>query len=128
MKAMPFPHMRSLDLSLVEPLYALLEERHATRAANRCGMSQSAMSRALGRLRSALADELLVRSGGAYERTPCGDQLNVDLQGPLPHLDAAVRGNRFDPATSTERFCIATTDYAAAILIPRKPAERWRRA
>jgi len=118
MMVMQFPHMRGLDLSLVEPLYALLDERHVTRAAHRCGMSQSAMSRALERLRSALDDELLVRSGGAYERTPRGDQLLVDLQDLLPRLDAAVRGNRFDPATSRERFYIATTDYAAAILIP----------
>jgi DNA-binding transcriptional LysR family regulator len=42
MKAMQFPHIRSLDLSLVEPLYALLDERHVTRAAHRCDMSQSA--------------------------------------------------------------------------------------
>jgi DNA-binding transcriptional LysR family regulator len=109
MTTMPFPHIRKLDLSLVWPLYALLDERHVTRAAHRCDMSQSAMSRALGRLRSALDDELLVRSGAAYERTPRGDQLLVDLQALLPRLDAAVRGNRFDPATSTDRLCIATT-------------------
>jgi DNA-binding transcriptional LysR family regulator len=118
MKAMQFPHIRSLDLSLVEPLYALLDERHVTRAAKRCDMSQSAMSRALERLRSALDDELLVRSGGSYERTPRGDQLLVDLQALLPRLDAAVRGNRFDPATSRDRLYIATTDYAASVLIP----------
>ncbi len=116
---MQFPHISGLDLNLVEPLFALLEERHVTRAARRCGMSQSAMSRALDRLRSALKDELLVRSGGAYERTPRGDQLLVDLQDLLPRLDAAMRGSRFDSATSSEYFHIATTDYAASILIPR---------
>jgi DNA-binding transcriptional LysR family regulator len=109
---MQFPHIRNLDLSLVELLYALLDERHVTRAAHRCNMSQSAMSRALGRLRSALDDELLVRCGAAHERTPRGDQLLVDLRALLPRLDAAVRGNQFDPATSTDRICIATTDYA----------------
>ena len=115
---MQFPHVSGLDLNLVEPLYALLEERHVTRAAQRCGMSQSTMSRALERLRSAFGDELLVRSGGAYERTPRGDQLLVDLQDLLPRLNTAIRGNRFDPATSRDRFRIATTDYAASILIP----------
>jgi len=118
MTIMPFPHLRKLDLSLVWPLYALLDERHVTRAAHRCNMSQSAMSRALGRLRSALDDALLVRSGAAYERTPRGDQLLIDLQALLPRLDAAVRGNRFDPATSTDHLCIATTDFAASVLIP----------
>ena len=118
MKVMQFPHIRSLDLSLIEPLYALLDERHVTRAAHRCDMSQSAMSRAFERLRSALDDELLVRSGGAYERTARGEQLLVDLHALLPRLDAAVRGNRFDPATSRDNLCIATTDYAASVLIP----------
>jgi len=118
MLAMQFPHIAGLDLNLIEPLYALLEERHVTRAARRCGMSQSATSRALERLRSSLHDELLVRAGGAYERTPRGDQLLVDLQDLLPRLNTAMRGNRFDPATSQDRFNIATTDYAASILIP----------
>jgi len=118
MKVMQFPHIRSLDLSLIEPLYALLDERHVTRAAQRCDMSQSAMSRAFERLRSTLGDELLVRSGGVYERTSRGEQLLVDLHALLPRLDAAVRGNRFDPATSRDRFCVATTDYAASVLIP----------
>ncbi len=116
---MHFPHISALDLNLVEPLFALLEERHVTRAARRCGMSQSAMSRALDRLRIALKDKLLVRSDGAYTRTPRGDQLLIDLQDLLPRLDAAMRGNRFDSATSSEYFHIATTDYAASILIPR---------
>lgn len=115
---MQFPHIVGMDLNLVDPLFALLEERHVTRAARRCGMSQSAMSRALDRLRGALNDELLVRSGGAYERTPRGEQLLMDLQDVLPRLDAAVRGHRFDPATSREQFNITTTDYAASIVIP----------
>ncbi len=119
MPSMHFPHISALDLNLVEPLFALLEERHVTRAARRCGMSQSAMSRALDRLRIALKDKLLVRSDGAYTRTPRGDQLLIDLQDLLPRLDAAMRGNRFDSATSSEYFHIATTDYAASILIPR---------
>ena len=54
-------------------------------------------------LRSALDDDLLVRSGGAYERTPRGDQLRVDLQNLLPRLDAAVRGNRIDVAAWNDR-------------------------
>lgn len=115
---MHFPHIRALDLSLLEPLYALLEERHVTRAADRCGISQSAMSRALDRLRSAMADELLVRSGGAYERTARGEQLLVDLHELLPRLDAVVGGLRFDPTKSSRSFRIATTDYAAAVLVP----------
>jgi DNA-binding transcriptional LysR family regulator len=118
MIVMQFPHIARLDLKLIEPLYALLHERHVSRAARRCMMSQSAMSRALDRLRSAFDDELLVRSDGRYERTIRGDRLLTELEELLPRLDAVIRGDAFDPATTREWFRIATTDYAATILIP----------
>ena len=118
MTLMQFPHIAKLDLNLLEPLYALLNERHVTRAARRCNMSQSAMSRAFERLRAAFDDELLVRSGGRYERTIRGDRLLAELQEILARLDAVIRGAAFDPATAREWFRIATTDYASAILIP----------
>lgn len=44
-------HLRHVDLNLLLALHALLEERHITRAATRCFLSQPAMSRALERLR-----------------------------------------------------------------------------
>jgi len=46
---MPEVHLRNLDLNLLQPLHALLEERHVTRAAKRSFLSQPAMSRALDR-------------------------------------------------------------------------------
>src|SRR5207237_8068194 len=56
-------HLRTVDLNLLHALHALLEERHVTRAAKRCSLSQSAMSRALDRLRETFGDPLLVRTG-----------------------------------------------------------------
>jgi len=47
-------HLRNVDLILLHALHALLEERHVTRAAKRCFLSQPAMSRALERLREML--------------------------------------------------------------------------
>ncbi len=62
-------HLRNLDLNLIHPLHALLEECHVTRAAKRSFLSQSAMSRALERLRDMFGEQLLVRHGRGYERT-----------------------------------------------------------
>jgi len=62
-------HLRQVDLNLLSTLYALLEERHVTRAAKRCFLSQPAMSRSLERLRDTFGDELLIRTGRIYERT-----------------------------------------------------------
>ena len=48
-------HLRAIDLNLLVPLHALLEERHVTRAAKRSFLSQPAMSRALERLRETVS-------------------------------------------------------------------------
>src|SRR5258708_4886999 len=92
MRAMRQPHLRDVDLNLLHALHALLTERHVTRAAKRCFLSQSAMSRALERLR--------------------------EMESLMPRLEAMVRGEEFDPARSQERFRVAMTDHAAMVLMP----------
>ena len=52
----------SIDLNLLVPLQALLEERSVSRAAERMFMSQPALSAALARLRRHFNDELLIRA------------------------------------------------------------------
>jgi DNA-binding transcriptional LysR family regulator len=111
-------HIWNLDLNLLHPLYALLEERHVTRAAKRCFLSQPAMSRALERLREMFADPLLVRSEGIYERTARGERLLQEAQALIPRLEAMVRGEEFDPMRSRERFRVAMTDHASMIMLP----------
>jgi DNA-binding transcriptional LysR family regulator len=111
-------HLRSLDLNLLQPLYELLKERHVTRAAERSFLSQPAMSRALERLREMFGDPLLVRSGRGYERTARGEHVLQELESLVPRLEAMVRGEIFDPARSRERFRVALTDNACAILLP----------
>jgi class 3 adenylate cyclase len=63
MPYMPYAHISRADLNLLHTLFALLEEKHVTRAARRCFLSQPAMSRALERLREMFGDELLIRVG-----------------------------------------------------------------
>jgi DNA-binding transcriptional LysR family regulator len=115
---MQYTHDEAVDLNLLEPLRALLEERHVTRAAKRCRLSQPAMSRALERLRVMFGDDLLVRTGGVYERTSRGERLLAEMQDLLPRIHTAIRGERFDPIASKSRFTIATTDFAGTLLIP----------
>lgn len=111
-------HLRDVDLNLLQPLHALLEERHVTRAAQRCFLSQPAMSRALERLRQLLKDPLLVRSGRAYERTLRGERVLRELKFLVPRLEMMVQGEEFDPACSEERFRVALTDHASVVLLP----------
>jgi len=111
-------NLRNVDLNLLVVLHALLEERHVTRAAKRCFLTQSAMSRALQRLREVFGDALLVRSGRGYERTVRGERVLRELESLMPRLEAIVRGEQFDPARSRERFRVAVTDHASVILMP----------
>jgi DNA-binding transcriptional LysR family regulator len=111
-------HLQNVDLNLLLALYALLEERHVTRAAGRCFLSQPAMSRAFERLRGMLGDPLLVRSASGYQRTVRGERLLHELESLIPRLEALVRGEEFDPRRSRERFRLSLTDHASAVLLP----------
>ncbi len=111
-------HLRNLDLNLLYPLHALLEECHVTRAAKRSFLSQSAMSRALERLRDMFGDPLLVRNGGVYERTARGERVLRELESLMPRLEDMVQGEKFDPARSQEVFRVAMSDHASMIVLP----------
>jgi DNA-binding transcriptional LysR family regulator len=108
--------MESVDLNLLAPLHALLEERHVSRAADRLHMSQPAMSRALQRLRATLGDELLVRGPGGYRLTPRAERIRAELQEALPRLEHVFSGEAFDPATAARTFRLAGTDYTVSVL------------
>ncbi len=105
-------HIERVDLNLLAPLAALLEERHVSHAAELARMSQPAMSRALQRLRDTLGDELLVRTPGGYRLTPRAERVQRQLRAVLPRLESLFAPEEFDPAVAAEAFRIAGTDYA----------------
>lgn len=105
------------DLNLLVALHALLEEVNVTRAGDRVGMTQPAMSAALARLRRHYGDDLLVRVGRGYELTPLARALLPEVQRSIPLIEAAFElSETFTPATSCRRFTIAMSDYALAVL------------
>ena len=110
--------LQRVDLNLLVALAVLLEERHVSRAADRIGLSQPATSRALQRLRGALGDELLVRTRDGYRLTPRAERIQQELTLLVPRLEILFGGESFDPATSADRFRLAGTDYAAAVIAP----------
>ncbi|OON82525.1 LysR family transcriptional regulator [Streptomyces tsukubensis] len=105
-------HIERVDLNLLAPLAALLEERHVSHAADVAGMSQPAMSRALQRLRDTLDDELLVRTGRGYRLTPRAERVQRQLRAVLPRLEGLFAPEEFDPAGAAEAFRVAGTDYS----------------
>src|ERR1700741_3536995 len=114
-------HLRNVDLNLLRTIQPLLEERHISRAAKRAFLSQPAMSRALNRLRATFGDPLLVRSDGAYERTPRAERVLRETEAIMRRLNALVDDQEFIPAQSRERFRIAMTDHGSTTLLPTRP-------
>lgn len=110
--------LSSVDLNLLVVLRALLNERHVTRAASRVGLSQSATSHALARLRELYGDPLLVRTGSELTLTPRALRLLPTLERGLSELQAALDGEpAFDPSSAQRRFTIGMADYMQAVVI-----------
>ena len=98
-------NFRTLDLNLLRVLAALLQEENVTRAADRLGLSQPAVSAALNRLRGALDDPLFVRSGNAMMATPYARSIEGPLKDALGALERTFGTDQaFDPATCTRTF------------------------
>ncbi|MCK8438514.1 LysR family transcriptional regulator [Streptomyces sp. D2-8] len=109
-------NLSRLDLNLVLALRALLEERNVTRAGERVGLSQPAMSAALSRLRRHFDDELLARTGNAYELTPLGVALRDRSATACDLLERVFSSQAdFDPAAESREFTLLASDYGAAV-------------
>ena len=121
--------LERLDLNLLRVFQAIDAERNVTRAASRLGVTQSAASNALARLRLEFQDDL-------FQRTPTGMQptaLARELAGPIgAALDAvrsAVELNRpFHPATARDEFVVGVSDFAEFVLAPPLVASMQERA
>ncbi|MGI5459128.1 LysR family transcriptional regulator [Streptomyces sp. CA-249302] len=109
-------NLSRLDLNLVVALRALLDERNVTRAGERIGLSQPAMSAALSRLRRHFGDELLARTGNSYELTPLGAALRDRSASACDLLERLFSSQAdFDPAAETREFTLLASDYGAAV-------------
>lgn len=122
-------HLSGVDLNLLVVFDALAKECHATRAAERIGLTQPAVSHALNRLRALFGDPLFVRSPRGMVPTPRAQELAPSVQSILEQVESALLGGRsFDPASSTRQFTLGLSDYAAFVLLPRLTARLDREA
>jgi DNA-binding transcriptional LysR family regulator len=100
-------------------LDTLLEERNVTRTAKRLGVTQSAVSHALKRLREHFEDPLLVRTSAGMTPTPRAEEIAEPIRRGLETIQQGVRrGARFQPATARRSFVIATTDQIGVLWLP----------
>ncbi len=113
-------NLYSFDLNLLKVLDALLSEGSTVKAGARIGLSQPAVSAALGRLRHALGDELFLRRGQGLEPTDFARGLALPLRAALDGLEAMLSGpGVFDPATAEAGFRVSGSDFFAEMLMPQ---------
>lgn len=111
--------LSAVDLNLLLVLDALLQERSVSRAARRVGISASAMSHALARLRELFDDPILIRSGRTMVPTARGEALTDQARRAILEAEKVftTRGH-FDPWDLERQFRVAVSDIALIVLGP----------
>ncbi len=111
--------LHRIDLNLLVALDALARERNVTKAAARAGVSQSAMSHTLRRLRELFDDPLLVRGRGGMVLTPRAEALAVPLRSGLVSLARTLaEPPAFEPEQASRTFRIVSPDLFDALVLP----------
>ncbi len=122
-------HLGTFDLNLLLALDALLTERSVTRASARIGITQSAASHALARLRKLTGDELLVRGRDGMVPTVRAEAMGAPLRRALEDIRGTLSPVRaFEPKTARVRVFIGTSDYTELVLLPGIMARLGREA
>ncbi len=111
-------HLGAFDLNLLVVFDAVMQERSVTRAGDKIGLSQPAMSHALNRLRYILKDQLFIRTPEGMVPTPRAEQLAEPLRRALRDMQLALEPETFRPEEAQRSFAIAVNNYAAVVLTP----------
>src|SRR5438309_1401072 len=112
------PTFRSLDLNLLRVFDQVMTERNLTRAARNLSMTQPAVSNAINRLRDALGDKLVARSGYGVEPTPRALALWPAVSDALRQLEASIIPGDFIASEANNTFVLAMADATGAELMP----------
>lgn len=112
-------HMRSLTLGQIELLGALGELRSLSAAAAQVGLSQSAASHALAKLRRHFGDPLFVRTARGVQPTPHGERAGAAARRALDALRHGLEPARaFEPRTGDRAFNLYLSDVGQMVLLP----------
>jgi DNA-binding transcriptional LysR family regulator len=112
-------NLRSIDLNLLVVFDALVEERGVRRAGERIGLSQSATSHALDRLRKLFDDEILIRTTSGMEPTPRAISLAGPVRLALQDIQTALTPEYFVPMEAEGDFHIAVETHETIVVLPQ---------
>lgn len=108
----------SLDGHSLRTFLAVLEASSVSRAAERLGVTQSAVSHTLTKLRLAIGDPLFVRSGRGISPTARALSLQKPIQGIIDNLKSLTDERVFDPTIGMLEFTIAANDFQRDLIFP----------
>lgn len=106
-----------VDLNLLTAFKVLVEQRHVTRAAQQLFITQSAMSKTLGRLRVMFNDPLLTKTPGGMVLTPKAESLYRELTPILSQIEGALFEKDFDIRAEKGTVCIAIPEIGGLDII-----------
>ena len=110
--------IKRIDLNLLIYLNILLKEKSVSRAADKLGITQPAMSNALRRLRDLLGDPILVRTSSGMAPTERAKKMEPLVVEALSRAEVALQPvKQFDPINSSRTFRIMASDYIEVSLI-----------
>jgi DNA-binding transcriptional LysR family regulator len=112
-----FDHL-DLDGRLLKLLVAVVEAGSITRAAERLGVTQSAVSHLLDKLRGIVGDPLVVKSGRGIVPTSRAEALAEQARGLLADLERFASPAGFDPSKVERLVTIAANDLQRDLLLP----------
>jgi DNA-binding transcriptional LysR family regulator len=107
-----------LDARLLQMLVAVVEAGSITGAAQALGVTQSAVSHQLDKLRAITGDALFVKSGRGIVATARAGELAVQARELLRLLQGFVQRGAFDPARWKGTVTIAANDFQREVLLP----------
>lgn len=108
-----------LDGRTLKLFLAVLEERSVTDAAKRLGLTQSAVSHTLDKLRAVMRDPLFVKSGRGIVPTAHAQALAEKARALLDDMKSIAAGSQFEPKKASLDFTVAANDFQRDLLLPR---------
>lgn len=112
-------NLPTLDLNLLVVFDAMLRERNVTKAAAQLGLSQSAMSHALKRLRTFFDDPLFVKNGKGMSPTAKAQALKSVVMGVMETVrDQVVSQAMFNPVEAHRAFTLCMSDMGELVFAP----------
>lgn len=110
--------VNQIDGQVIRTFLVILEESSVSKAAERLGVTQSAVSHTLSKLRKMLGDPLFIRSGQGITPTEMALSLKAPAQDILDRMKALTDRRPFDPTLETIQFTIAANDMQRDLVFP----------